>query len=351
MAPTPSILLIASPLEDEHVARLRALAPDRLQVLHDKTLLPTPRFPGDHQGGPFQRSPQQQARWQAMLTRATVLYGLPDPADLPFLSRLAWVQTTNAGVGPAVARLGLDRAGVLVTTARGVHAGPLAEWVFMALLSHMRGLDHLKAEQAYARWERHSGEDLAGRTLVLIGAGELARACARVARAFDMRVVAVARDPARPRPHNAQFDAVMPATELHVALGMADFLVMTAPHTPATEAMLDAAAFAALKPGALFINIGRGQTVDHDALGPAAPRWPCAPRPSRQGRHGPSHTSGATGFCRSPGRTSGQTRICSAAYWLSARRGSPVASAASASTATNRPGRCSASSMISRKTS
>ncbi len=266
MAPTPSILLIASPLEDEHVARLRALAPDRLQVLHDKTLLPTPRFPGDHQGGPFQRSPQQQARWQAMLTRATVLYGLPDPADLPFLSRLAWVQTTNAGVGPAVARLGLDRAGVLVTTARGVHAGPLAEWVFMALLSHMRGLDHLKAEQAYARWERHSGEDLAGRTLVLIGAGELARACARVARAFDMRVVAVARDPARPRPHNAQFDAVMPATELHVALGMADFLVMTAPHTPATEAMLDAAAFAALKPGALFINIGRGQTVDHDAL-------------------------------------------------------------------------------------
>jgi phosphoglycerate dehydrogenase-like enzyme len=262
----PNILLIASPLEDEHVARIRALAPDHLQVLHDKALLPTPRFPSDHKGAPFQRSPQQAARWQAMLTRANILFDLPDAADLPFLSRLAWVQTTSTGVGPAVSRLGLDRTGVLVTTARGVHAGPLAEWTFMAILSHLRGLDHLKTEQAYARWERHSGEDLAGRTMVIIGAGDLARGLARVARAFEMRVVAVARDPDRKRPHDALFDAVIPAAELHVALGMADTLVMTAPHTPQTEGMLNRAAFRALKPGALFINIGRGQTVVHSDL-------------------------------------------------------------------------------------
>ncbi len=266
MAANPQILLVASPLEEEHVARIRALAPDRLQVLHDRTLLPTPRFPSDHKGTPFQRTLQQQTRWQGMLVRANILFDLPDAADLPYLSRLAWVQTTSTGVGPAVARLGLDRSGVLVTTARGVHAGPLAEWTFMAILSHLRGLDHLKTEQAYQRWERYAGDDLAGRTLVLLGAGDLARGCARVARAFDMRVVAVARDPARARPHNALFDAVIPAGELHVALGMADHLVMTVPHTPATERMLDAAAFAAFKPGATFVNIGRGQTVDHDAL-------------------------------------------------------------------------------------
>ena len=266
MAATPAILLIASPLEDEHVAGFRALAPDRLQVLHDKALLPTPRFPSDHKGGPFQRTPQQQARWQAMLARATILFDLPAMEDMPFLSRLAWVQTTSTGVGPAVTRLGLDRLGVLVTTARGVHAGPLAEWVFMALLSHLRGLEHLRTEQAYRRWERFCGEDLAGRTLVLIGAGDLARGCARAARAFDMRVVAVARDPARARAHDALFDAVMPAGELHVALGMADAVVMTAPHTPETERMMDQVAFAAMRRGAMFVNIGRGPTVDHEAL-------------------------------------------------------------------------------------
>ena len=266
MTANPAIVLIASPLEEEHVARLRALAPDRLQVLHDPALLPRPRFAADHKGGPFQRTPDQQARWQGMLGRANILFDLPSAADLPHLSRLAWVQTTSTGVGPAVAKLGLDKRGVLVTTARGVHAGPLAEWVFMALLSHLRGFDHLRSEQQARRWERYCGEDLAGRTLVLLGAGDLARGCARVAQAMDMRVIAVARDPARSRAHQHVFDAVMPSAELHVALGMADVLVVTVPHTPQTEGMMDAAAFAALRQGALFVNIGRGQTVDHEAL-------------------------------------------------------------------------------------
>ena len=262
----PKTLLIASPLEDEYVAHLRALAPDRLQVLHDKALLPTPRYLNDHKGHPFQRTPEQQARWQSMLSKASILFDLPAAEDMPFLSNLAWVQTTSTGVGPAVDRLGLDKLGVLVTTARGVHAGPLAEWTFMALLSHLRGLDAMKAEQQARRWERTCSEDLAGRTLVLLGAGDLARGCARVARALDMHVVAVARDPSRARAHGALFDSIMPTEELHLALALADVLVTTVPHTAATTGMLDAAAFAALKPGAMFVNIGRGTAVDHPAL-------------------------------------------------------------------------------------
>jgi phosphoglycerate dehydrogenase-like enzyme len=136
----------------------------------------------------------------------------------------------------------------------------------MALLTYLRGYDRVREEQRARRWERHAGEDFAGRTLLLIGAGDLARGCARVAQALDMRVVAVARDPARARPHEHLFDAVMPASELPLALGMADVVVMTAPHTPATEHMLDTAAFALMRPGAMFVNIGRGQTVDHGAL-------------------------------------------------------------------------------------
>ena len=269
MQATPTVVLIASPLEDEHVARVRAVAPDRLLVLHDPLLLPTPRFAGDHSKGDSHRTPEQQGRWQGMLARASVLFDLPAVGDIPHLSRLAWVQATSTGVGPAVARLGLDRLGVLVTTARGVHAGPLAEWVFMALLTHLRGYDRVREDQRARRWERHAAEDLAGRTLLLIGAGDLARGCARVARALDMRLLAVARDPSRGRVHASAFDALMPVAELRLALGMADAVVMTVPHTPETERMLDRAAFAAMRPGALFVNIGRGQTVDHDALADA----------------------------------------------------------------------------------
>lgn len=266
MQQAAAIALIASPLEEALVARVRAVSPERLLVLHDPVLLPEPRFPADHGDPAFQRTPEQQGRWQGMLARATILFDLPAVGDLPHLSRLAWVQAASTGVGPRVARLGLDRLGILVTTARSVHAGPLAEWVFMSLLTHLRGYDRLRVEQAERRWERHAGEDLAGRTLVLIGAGDLARGCAKIARAFDMRVIAVARDPGRDRPHAAMFDAIMPPSELRLALGMGDAVVMTAPHTRETERMLDARAFAAMRPGVMFVNIGRGQTVDQDAL-------------------------------------------------------------------------------------
>ncbi len=88
MPNSPKTLLIASPLEDEHVARLRALAPERLQVLHDQALLPHAALPADHNGDPaFQRTPEQQARWQAMLSRATILFDLPAAGDLPLLSQ------------------------------------------------------------------------------------------------------------------------------------------------------------------------------------------------------------------------------------------------------------------------
>lgn len=264
--PDPETVLIASPLEAEHVEHLRTLAPIRLRILHDAALLPQPRYVADHKGAPFTRTPQQQAAWNAMLAQADILWDLPAEADLPHLRRLRWVQATSTGVGPAVERLGLAEAGILVTTARGVHAGPLSEWVFMAVLAHVRGLAQQQEAQQAHRWERTCGDDLAGRTMVLVGAGDLAQGCARVARAFDMRVLAVARDPARARAHAGLFDAVLPVADLHAVLAQADTVVVTVPHTPDTEGLIGAGAFAALKRGVLFVNIGRGQAVDHAAL-------------------------------------------------------------------------------------
>src|SRR5712671_3396074 len=118
-------------------------------------------------------------------------------------------------VGQLVRTLGLQNSDILITTARGVHAGPLAEFVFMALLAHFRGLRHLDAEQRAHRWTRYCGEEVAGRTIATIGAGDLARGVATVARALGMRVLAVARDPARPRRHGDLFDAVHGVADLH----------------------------------------------------------------------------------------------------------------------------------------
>lgn len=259
-------IVIASPLEAEHVATLREIAPDRLEVLHEPGLLPPVRYIADHKGAPFTRDAAQEQAWRALLARADILWDFPPAELLDTMPKLRWIQATSTGVGPLAEKLRLAERGVTVTTARGVHAGPLAEWVFMALLQHVRGLDHLRREQAARRWVRYCGEDLAGRTLLLIGAGDLARGCARIGKALDMRVVALVRRPERERPHAALFDQIAPVSELLERLPEADAVVITVPHTPETEGMFGAAAFAAMRPGAAFVNIGRGPVVDHAAL-------------------------------------------------------------------------------------
>ncbi len=256
-------LFISSPLEPENAARMAGLDP-RLSVIYDPDLLPVARFPADHQGRPRTLDPVQQARWRAGLAQADILWGVPSPEDAAFATRLQWIQGTSTGVGPMVARL--NRPDVLVTTARGVHARPLAEFVFMALLAHFRGMATLQADQAAHRWTRGCVQEIAGKTLVILGAGDLARGCARIARALDMRVLAVTRDPARDRSHGVLFDAVLPTTELHATLRQADAFVVSVPHTKLTDRMVDASALACLPRGAAFVNIGRGGVVDERAL-------------------------------------------------------------------------------------
>ncbi len=258
-------IMIASPLEAEHVAAIRDTHP-ALEVLYDPTLLPPTRYVADHKGGPFTRTPLQQRRWEEMLGAAEILWDLPGEADLPHIGGVKWIQTTSTGVGASVKALGLAERDILVTTARGVHARPLAEFVFMSLLAHWRGYDYLKAEQKAHSWVRTCGEEVAGRTMVILGAGDLARGCARLARAFDIRTIAIARDPAKVRAHNELFDQVVAVADMRRVLPQADAVVLTVPHTDETAGMFDAACFAAMRPGAAFVNIARGTICDEDAL-------------------------------------------------------------------------------------
>ena len=261
-------VMIATPLEAEHVARIRALDAG-LEVLYAPELLPPLRYIADHKGLPFTRDAAGQARWREMMAAADILWDLPAAEDLPFAAQLKWIQTTSTGVGPAVVSLGLAERDILITTARGVHAGPLAEFVFMALLQHWRGLGHLRREQAAHRWVRYCGEEVAGRTLVIVGAGDLARGCAKLARAFDMRIIAIGRDAGKARAHNDLFDEVRPQSALHATLAEADAVVVTVPHTSATEHLIDASAIAAMRPHVAFVNIARGHVVDEAALATA----------------------------------------------------------------------------------
>lgn len=265
-------IFITSPLEPAYADRIRAAAPPGVRVIHEPDLLPVPRYVADHKGSDdFRRSAAQEARWQANLARATILWDFPaEPLDegggLALAPNVRWVQTTSSGVGQLVHKLGLADSDVIVTTARGIHALPLAEFVMMALLIHTKRLFHLQREQKAHRWERYCGLDLPGRTMTVVGAGKVGSAVGRIAKAFGMHVIAVVNRPALERRRELHCDEICSPEGLAEAVGRADCVTVCVPHTPRTERMISRDIIARMKPGVTFVNIARGQVVDEPAL-------------------------------------------------------------------------------------
>ena len=263
------VAMITSPLESEHVERIASTYPDRVDLIYRPDLMPAIRYVADHGDPAWRRDPDQKRVWHGLLCQAEILFDFPLNENRPLLElapRLRWVQTSSAGVGPLVQRLGLQDADLIVTTASGIHAQPLAEFVFAALLFHTKEIGRLQVEQRARQWNRFAGVDLAGQTMVIIGPGRIGREIARIARAFRMRVVAMGRDSDPARAEALGIDRLYSREDLHAMLGEADCLVVCAPLTPETEDLLGADEFAALKPGAVFVNIGRGAIIDEDAL-------------------------------------------------------------------------------------
>jgi phosphoglycerate dehydrogenase-like enzyme len=261
--------MITSPLEAEHVERMASAYPDRVELVYRPDLMPALRYIGDHGDPAFRRTPEQEREWHALLREAEVLFDFPQHERFPLLElapKLRWVQTSSAGVGPLVHRLGLQDSHLIVTTASGIHAQPLAEFVFAALLFHSKKIGQLQRDQKIKAWNRFSGNELAGQTMAIIGPGRIGREIARIARAFRMRVVALARDADPARAQALGVDQVYGRAELLTMLGEADCLVICAPQTPETVDLLGPAEMAALKPGVVFVNIGRGTIVDDAAL-------------------------------------------------------------------------------------
>ena len=264
MTTGPLVVLLASPLEPEHVARIRAVDA-RIEVLHDPDLLPRPRYVSDHTGPPMTRTSEQEARFLAMLGRAEVIFDFPSghASDLATVApRLRWLQATSAGIGQFVQRLGLDRTDITFTTASGVHARPLADFCLMSMLMFAKNYAWMERDKRAKRWERYCGEELTGKTLAIVGVGRVGREVARHGKRMDMRVTGMRRsDEALP-----EIEKLFDRADLHAMLREADFLVLAAPHTPDTEGVIGERELAQLRPSAVVINIGRGALLDEDAL-------------------------------------------------------------------------------------
>jgi phosphoglycerate dehydrogenase-like enzyme len=175
------------------------------------------------------------------------------------LPELRVVQSLSAGVDWLLPKV---PAGIVVCRAVGVHDIPVSEWVLAAILAMQRRLPEFIEFQRHAVWNRSPADDagiddLDGHMVVVVGHGSIGRAVAARLEPFGARVIGVARH-AR--------DGVQPVSTLPQLLPQADVVVDLLPLNPETEKFVDAAFLARMKPGALFVNAGRGKTVDTEAL-------------------------------------------------------------------------------------
>jgi glyoxylate/hydroxypyruvate reductase len=260
-------LVVTSPLEPHLVELIRAVD-GRVDVTYPAELLAAPRYPSDHPFAPL-RDDGARERWESLLNGAEILFDFGPLELAPTLAarpRLRWIQGTSAGVGRFVERVGLLESNVVVTTASGVHARPLAEFVLLAMLMFGKNTLHLTRQQREHRWERHADEEVRGKLVCIVGLGKIGREVARLARAVDARVVGVVRDARGRSPEELGVERLVSTAQLDELLPEADVVVLATPHTPQTQRLLDARRLGLLRPSAILINVARGDVVDEAAL-------------------------------------------------------------------------------------
>lgn len=265
-------VMIATPLEEELVREIDG-TDSRVEVLYEPGLLPPARYPSDHKGeDDFRRDASGEQRWAALLGKAEVLFGVPGDSGTGLAGairagkRIRWVQATSAGAGEQVRAAELSEEElnrVTVTTASGVHAGPLAEFCIFGLLAFTKDLPRLVRDKDEKRWGHYPVRELKDQTLLVVGLGKIGLEVARLARCFGMRTVGFKRRPEGSLPH---VEEVKPSRSLKESVPRADAVVVTLPLTEETRGMIDRETIGLMKPGCVFVNVGRGGVVDQGAL-------------------------------------------------------------------------------------
>ena len=227
------------------------------------------------------RAPAEQGRIQhfqawtpedlaARLEEADVLLvsGFWQNELLDVAPRLRFIQSIGAGID----QFDLDalrQRGIRLATASGVNSNAVSEHAMALILAFTRHIHTGRDRQQRHQWRGMIGDlalredELGGKNLLIVGLGKIGSRLAKLAKAFDMQVLATKRNPATAA---GAADSVHLPEELPALLPQADFVALTCPLTPATEKVIDAAAFAQMKESAYLINVARGGCVDEPAM-------------------------------------------------------------------------------------
>ena len=210
---------------------------------------------------------EDEATAASAVTDAEAAFGVIPPALLAKAGRLRWLQAPQAAPPAGYYYPELIKHPVVVTNFREIYNDHIAAHIMAFVLAFARGLHDYLPRQAQREWKREPLDTgvvhLPEATMLIVGVGGIGAETARLAAAFGMRVIGV---DARRRQAPPGVAELHPPDALDSLLPRADFVVLTVPHTPATEGFMNRARFSRMKRSAFFINIGRGKTTRLDDL-------------------------------------------------------------------------------------
>jgi phosphoglycerate dehydrogenase-like enzyme len=197
-----------------------------------------------------------------------VVSGLWQNGLLGRATRLRYIQSIGAGTDQ-FPRDALAQRGIRLASARGVNYRAVSEHAIALILALARRLPEARDNQAKHYWRGMIGDlagredELGGKTLVVVGLGQIGNRLAELAKVFGMRVIGLRRDPGAGK---GAADSVRAMGGLATVLPQADYVALCCPLTPETENLIDGAALGRMKPSSYLINVARGRIVDEAAL-------------------------------------------------------------------------------------
>ena len=204
-----------------------------------------------------------------LLAEAEVIFAWRLPLNLVARAPLLkWVHGVGAGIDLVAGRSGILESDVTFTNSVGTYGVPIAETVIWFMLSLAKKANRHATNKLSHRWERteFAPRLLHGKTIGIVGLGDIGRRVAELARAFDMKVLATRRSAIEHALNTDGVDELFPPGQLENMLGLCDYLVLAVPLTPETKGMIGEAQLKAMKSSAYIINVARGTVIDEPAL-------------------------------------------------------------------------------------
>ncbi len=236
------LMLITKKIGEDYTQQIKDLAPEfEVIVGKDKEIWE-----------PYAKEAEIVVGWKKELEELSLVEG----------SNLRWIQSWSAGVN-SMPLTTLSENGIVLTSANGVHAYPISETIFALMLGLTRKIHTYVQQQQQKKWHHaQMNLEIHGKTLGIIGVGEIGKETAKIAKAFRMNVVGI-RHSGKPTDN---VDEMYTPDRLHEVLPKCDYVVITLPLTNETEGMFGREEFNSMKKSAFLINIGRGEVIVENEL-------------------------------------------------------------------------------------